>query len=99
MKNEKLTKEEIVSGIIGWTIFIVAIIVVMVVFPKEDKLTHNDCLQIGKFKYENKCVDYKDIPVSHHEKVWDEVATEIARSRGISKEQALREILRIMEDN
>ena len=63
----------------------------------EPALTQDYCLEQGLFRYEGECVDYYDIPEYDQEEVWLEIADEIAESRGITREEALMEMLAIIE--
>lgn len=61
-------------------------------------LTQHDCLERGQFKFGTMCVNWSDLPDEETQaQVIDEIATEIAISRGISKEQALKEVYNILE--
>lgn len=55
--------------------------------------TQHECLEQGKFKWEDHCVKYEDIPKEDQEQVWSEVADEIAKANGISKTEAMKMIL------
>lgn len=62
-------------------------------------LTQHDCLEQNQFKYNDKCVDYSDIPQEDQEQVWNEVADEIAKAQGISKKEALEMIFEKIQEN
>jgi hypothetical protein len=63
----------------------------------EPATTQYECLQQGKFKYNDRCVEYGSIPTEDQLEVWDEVATEIAIIQGVSKDEALLMILEQIE--
>lgn len=98
---EKL--KDCLGMVVGWGLLIFAIVVVVMAVDSnndsDNTLTQNDCLQKSLFKYQGECVDYNEIPVNQQEAIWNEVATEISETRGISKEEALMEILFILESN
>jgi len=66
---------------------------VMLAGCSSDAPTQLDCMKDGQFSYDGQCTDYADIPESDQQDVWNQVADEISQRDGISKKEALQEIL------
>jgi hypothetical protein len=100
-RADRNKKREIEFGAIFALIGVFIFIVIVSFAYSENKVsTQQECLNQEKFKYDNKCMAWEDwsiLPYSAQETVMLEIADEISSTRGISQEQALLEILGVIE--